>query len=711
MPDRKTILLVEDEALIAIAQKNTLEKYGYRMITVYSGEKAIEKVRATPDIDLILMDINLGKGRMDGTECAEIILKERDIPVLFLSSYTQPDIVEKTEKITSYGYVVKDSGETVLNASIKMAFKLHEANQELKEHEKALGEESTRRRLLLEEFPDGVLIIDPRTAHFVDFNSAAHRQLGYSREEFARLSIFDIEARETADETKARIAEVIRNGKAVFETLQYTRQGEVRNVYVTAQVIDIQGHPVYHCVWRDITEQNRAEEKLKQQINAIEASIDGIAILNENQDYIYLNEAHARIYGYAAPDELIGQSWRVLYSEDELQRLKNDIIPGFIQKGQWRGEATGKKKDGSTFLQEISLTALDNGGLVCVVHDITARKRAEAALKEREENYRDLFEGINDAVFVHDLDKQGLPGRFLQVNDVACSRLGYSKEELLTLAPRDITPPEEYERIADERISFASRGDILTETIHVTKDGLRIPVESNIRQFHYFGRQAALSISRDITDRKLAQDRIKNLLSEKELLLKEVHHRIKNNMNVIMGLLSLQSDTLKEPSAVSALQDTRNRVRSMAVLYDKLYRSTDFRAISAKEYLTALINEIMVNFPNRMHIDVETRIDDTILDAKILSPIGIIINELITNAMKHAFDGRDKGKILVSFSIHDKHATLVIEDNGVGIPDSINIMASAGFGMQLVNMLADQLDGSLRVEREDGARFILTFEV
>jgi two-component system cell cycle sensor histidine kinase/response regulator CckA len=135
----------------------------------------------------------------------------------------------------------------------------------------------------------------------------------------------------------------------------------------------------------------------------------------------------------------------------------------------------------------------------------TLGKRREA-LKGSEEQYRVLFESINDAVFVHDLDEEGLPGRFLQVNDVVCRRLGYTRDELLSLTPRDITTSEEYERISDKRIGFASRGDILAETVHLTKDGRKIPVESNVRQFRYFGRQVALSISRDITERKRAEE-------------------------------------------------------------------------------------------------------------------------------------------------------------------------------------------------------------
>jgi len=132
--NKKTILLVEDEAIIAIAQKMTLDEYGYNVITVNSGEMAYDIIKGNNDIDLILMDIDLGKG-IDGPETAKIILKEHEIPVVFLSSHTEPEIVERTEKITSYGYVVKNSGITVLDASLKMAFKLFEANKRIVESE------------------------------------------------------------------------------------------------------------------------------------------------------------------------------------------------------------------------------------------------------------------------------------------------------------------------------------------------------------------------------------------------------------------------------------------------------------------------------------------------------------------------------------------------------------------------------------------------
>jgi PAS domain S-box-containing protein len=215
--------------------------------------------------------------------------------------------------------------------------------------------------------------------------------------------------------------------------------------------------------------------------------------------------------------------------------------------------------------------------------------------------------------------------------------------------------------------------------------------------------------ARFISDQKLADDKIKALLAEKELMIKEAHHRIKNNMNTVVGLLSLQSSTLKDPAASEALKVARGRVQSLMILYDKLYRSEDFKQMSVKEYLSPLVDEIIGNFPNRDSIRIEKQIDEFIIDAKFLMPIGIIVNELITNAIKYSFIGRDHGVIQISAAWNNKRTTLVVEDNGIGLPESISTSNSTGFGLKLVGMLTTQINGTITIERGNGTRFILTF--
>lgn len=205
--------------------------------------------------------------------------------------------------------------------------------------------------------------------------------------------------------------------------------------------------------------------------------------------------------------------------------------------------------------------------------------------------------------------------------------------------------------------------------------------------------------------------RLKLALTEKELLLKEAHHRIKNNMFIISSLLSLQSMELADPSAVSFLEDARNRIHSMMVLHDKLYRSDNLAAISTREYLASLVEEIIGNFPNRSAITTDMQIEDRLVDAKILSSIGIILNELLTNAMKYAFYGRDGGSITISLSFHGNQGTLIVGDDGVGVPSSVDMGNPEGFGLRLIGLLAKQLNGRIRLGRHKGTVFITEFEV
>jgi two-component sensor histidine kinase len=214
---------------------------------------------------------------------------------------------------------------------------------------------------------------------------------------------------------------------------------------------------------------------------------------------------------------------------------------------------------------------------------------------------------------------------------------------------------------------------------------------------------------RDITERKLAEEQIMCLLAEKELILREVHHRIKNNMNTMMSLLSLQADIAKEPSVAAALRDASNRMMSMSTLYEKLYRSENIQDLSISEYLPALVDEIIANIPSRITIRVVKQVDDFMLKAKTLSIIGIIVNELITNALKYAFAGRDDGIITVTATLKDNHAAISVADNGKGLPESIDFTASTGFGLQLAGLLAVQLKGTIRIERQNGTRFVLEF--
>jgi two-component sensor histidine kinase len=216
-------------------------------------------------------------------------------------------------------------------------------------------------------------------------------------------------------------------------------------------------------------------------------------------------------------------------------------------------------------------------------------------------------------------------------------------------------------------------------------------------------------IIRDITERKRAEEEIKRQLAEKGTLLKEVHHRIKNNIASIGGLLSLRLQSITSPEAIAVIQEAIGRVNTMRILYDKLLLSAGYKDLPVKNYIGSLVDAIVALFPDNAKVTVDKHIADVQLDAKRLFPLGLIINELMTNNMKYAFVHRDSGRIQVSLAPVGRNLRLIIQDDGVGLPDGFDVKESKGFGLMLVKMLSQQLGGSFAIESHEGTRSILEF--
>jgi two-component sensor histidine kinase len=218
-------------------------------------------------------------------------------------------------------------------------------------------------------------------------------------------------------------------------------------------------------------------------------------------------------------------------------------------------------------------------------------------------------------------------------------------------------------------------------------------------------------LSTILKEKELLYVELKHQLSEKEIILKEVHHRIKNNFATIGSLLSLQAQSTGPPEAISALQDAIGRVKSLEVLYEKLLLTDDYGVTSVREYLSNLTDDIISIFSKDIDITLEKQIDDFQLDPKQLVPIGIIVNELLTNAMKYAFSRRASNSIEIIVQENQGNVSLIIQDNGKGLPEGFDISESKGFGLRLVKILSEQLEGSFTIENNNGTRSTLEFNI
>lgn len=351
--------------------------------------------------------------------------------------------------------------------------------------------------------------------------------------------------------------------------------------------------------------------------------------------------------------------------------------------------------------------------VITTIHDITERKKAEEALKESEARMTGIVNSAKDAII--SIDSQL---NIVLFNGSAEKMFGINSDEMIG-KPLDRLIPEKFRLSHVSHILEFSKTGISTRDMGslgqikgLRSSGEEFPIEASISQISFGNNQKLFTvILRDITKRKQADDKIQNLLIEKEHILKEVHHRVKNNMSIIYSMLSIKANAQTDNKMKNILMDACGMVKSMTILYDKLYRSNNEGYLSIKDFFSPLIAEIIRIFPGSESIKFETSLDDIALDQKILSPLGIIINELITNSMKYAFVDRADGLIILKVTKNGNNILLIYEDNGIGLNESISIENSPGFGLKLISLLIKQLKGSIKIEKENGTRYIISFEI
>ena len=216
-------------------------------------------------------------------------------------------------------------------------------------------------------------------------------------------------------------------------------------------------------------------------------------------------------------------------------------------------------------------------------------------------------------------------------------------------------------------------------------------------------------LQNEVAERKRAEDRMAVSLREKDVLLKEIHHRVKNNLQIVSSILSLQSGNADGDSQAAVLRDSQNRIRSMALIHEKLYQSTDISHIDFAGYVRSLTGHLARSYLFGHGISMRVDIDGVFLDIDTAIPCGLIINELVSNSLKYAFPDRRSGTICVSLSRSDDVYILVVSDDGAGMPSGLDFRNTASLGLQLVNTLVDQLEGTIELDSAGGTRFKITF--
>jgi two-component sensor histidine kinase len=256
----------------------------------------------------------------------------------------------------------------------------------------------------------------------------------------------------------------------------------------------------------------------------------------------------------------------------------------------------------------------------------------------------------------------------------------------------------------------------IAESVQTSNQVVEAKINGSTRNYlvaaqKYCRNSLAVLVGIDITKHKEAEAQIQASLREKEVLLQEVHHRVKNNLQVISSLLDLQSQQIEEQATLEIFRESQNRVKSMALVHEKLYKSQDFARINFAEYTESLTSYLFKAYPfNRDKITLELNLDEVTLNIDTAIPCGLIVNELVSNSLKHAFPNNQSGTIRISmFADETQHFNLIVEDNGVGFPPDWNLKQSQSLGVQLVHVLTKQIKGKLELDNRLGSRFCVCF--
>jgi PAS domain S-box-containing protein len=465
-------------------------------------------------------------------------------------------------------------------------------------------------------------------------------------------------------------------------------------------------------------ERKEAEEALKESEQRFRTLFENVpvGVYNTAPDgrIMAANPTLVKMLGYSSFEELAKRDldkagFEPHHPRADFKRLmeRDGSVNGL--EGRWL------RKDGSVIvIRENATTVRGKNGRVLfyegTIEDITESKHAEEALKASEEKLRSILVSSPDAITVTDLN-----GTVVECNQETLAIHGYSskddvigKNAFSMIAEKDRKTASENMKKVLEQGSVKNIGYAL-----VTRDGREFPGELSASVIKDSSGKLVgfVAVTRDITKRKQAEERMMAALREKEVLLKEIHHRVKNNLQVIISLLSLQSRQVRDKTLLNAFRDSQSRIQSIALIHEKLYKSKDVARVDFAGYIQNLVPDLLRTYglePGMISLDMN--VEDIRLGIDTAVPCGLIINELVTNCLKHAFPGGRKGKIAIVFrSAGNGRTMLSVGDNGLGFPPDIDIRNAETMGLKMVGNLTEQLDGTLELERNGGTTFKVTF--
>ncbi|MUG98175.1 PAS domain S-box protein [Scytonema sp. UIC 10036] len=586
------------------------------------------------------------------------------------------------------------------------------------------------REAIFHESADSLFLVNPETLLTLDCNRQAVKMF----QAVDKTDLIGIEGQSlqrhqfSADELDAIVAEMQSKGVWRRDIEYVTRQGNFFWGSIAAKPITVAGRTINLVRVKDITERKQIEAEHEQAEQALKLSEARYRAIVEDQTelivrflpdstILFANEAYCRYFGLQA-NETIGKSYAPLIFEQDQETVAQLVQSIGVDNPTVVIENRVVIGEGIRWTQWVNRAFFDRQGdlheVQAVGRDITALKQVEAALRESNRRFATLAEAAPVAIFRYDAD-----GNCSYVNDRWCEmtgrplEMGMGTEWLQTLHPEDrdrtinawsrwVESHQPGEFFQNEARIVRPDGTILWYYCQVTPE-----TNSNGELIGYIGTLT------DIHDRKQAEAQLQASLREKEVLLKEIHHRVKNNLQIVYSLLRLQRRKLKDQLAANALLESQSRIEAIALIHEKLYQSEDLSRINLAEYIPSLITNLVSTFNvDRIQIDLRIEIEPALVNIDKAIRCGLIINELLSNSLKYAFSASTLCNpcIYVKFTKVEKSTfSLIVGDNGVGIPHHVDLLHLETLGLQLVQGFVQQLKGTLQANCQSGTEFHILF--
>lgn len=581
-----------------------------------------------------------------------------------------------------------------------------------------------RYRFLFENNPNPLMIVDDSGLEtIIDVNHAATELYGYTKEEFVSMTTYDLrspEEHEMFQNIVNSLGEKEKEGIKSIRTNHLKKNGELIIVEAHWKRISLGGEKNRLILLIDITEKAMFEQELIKTNSLLKTLIDsapiGVVTVNTQGivDKVWNKEAE-NIFGWTNEE---AEGHFLPYALRENKKEAQDNLRKVAETGRTELITIEREtKNGKEIVLKEYLTPIigkdgEVEKIMLLIEDITSTIKVERALVESEQKYRDLVEASHDLVWRIDVE-----GNFNFINNASSSILGYPPSELIGKSFINYVNPLKaselaviHQKVIEGKVFESYPIEMVTvkgEIRHLT--GTAYPILDDNGKI--IGSSGTAS---DITHLKNYQSQLEESLAEKEILIKEIHHRVKNNLAVISGLFALQTMYVDKEDAetLTILQESQSRIKSIAAIHEKLYQNHVFSSIEIKGYLTDVVSEIAETYERSdKNIKIEVFGDEVSLNVNQAVPFGILANELIVNAYKYAFEGKDRGKIDVSLSVVGEELIFCVADNGIGLAEGFDITKLNSLGMTLIQTLAEQLEAGFEwdTKKGEGVNFKISF--